>query len=280
MEGLVGELNLAAARLAREVADRVCRAHRSAALRGRRPRPHQSHRLALAAASTIRAFATSISISWWRPTARQPAALIEGGVDLLLIETIFDTLNAKAALFAVRGVHDEQLRCDLPIMISGTITDASGRTLSGQTVEAFWNSIRHAEPDRGRPELRARAKQLRPYVEELSRIADVGGLRLSECRTAERLRRVRRAGLRDRGAGARICRAAAWSTSSAAAAAPPPSTSPISARRWRVCRRACRRGCRRAAACRDWSRSTSGPTACSSMSASAPTSPARPSSAG
>src|SRR5690606_36620450 len=71
--------------------------------------------------------------------------LIEGGADLIMIETIFDTLNAKAAIFAVQGVFEE-VGFELPIMISGTITDASGRTLSGQTTEAFWNSVRHANP--------------------------------------------------------------------------------------------------------------------------------------
>ena len=72
-------------------------------------------------------------------------ALIEGGCDLIMVETVFDTLNAKAALFAVQSVFEE-LSLELPIMISGTITDASGRTLSGQTPEAFWNSVRHAKP--------------------------------------------------------------------------------------------------------------------------------------
>ncbi|MBR7559590.1 homocysteine S-methyltransferase family protein, partial [Mycobacterium tuberculosis] len=72
-------------------------------------------------------------------------ALIEGGADIILIETVFDTLNTKAAIFAVAGVF-ETIGFELPIMISGTITDASGRTLSGQTAEAFYNSIRHAKP--------------------------------------------------------------------------------------------------------------------------------------
>jgi len=98
-------------------------------------------------------------------------ALIEGGVDLILIETIFDTLNAKAAAFAVRQVFDE-LNLDLPIMISGTITDASGRTLSGQTVEAFWNSMRHIRPTTIGLNCALGGKQLRPYIDELSRIAD------------------------------------------------------------------------------------------------------------
>ncbi|MGH8189224.1 MAG: homocysteine S-methyltransferase family protein, partial [Steroidobacteraceae bacterium] len=99
-------------------------------------------------------------------------ALIEGGVDLLLIETIFDTLNAKAAIFAARRAIDEA-GVDLPIIVSGTITDASGRTLSGQTTEAFWNSIRHARPLAVGLNCALGAKQLRPYVEEMARIADV-----------------------------------------------------------------------------------------------------------
>ena len=99
-------------------------------------------------------------------------ALIEGGVDLLLIETIFDTLNAKAAVFAARQAVDES-GIDIPIVISGTITDASGRTLSGQTTEAFWNSMRHARPLAIGLNCALGAKQLRPYIEELSRIADV-----------------------------------------------------------------------------------------------------------
>ena len=99
-------------------------------------------------------------------------ALIEGGVDLLLIETIFDTLNAKAAIFAARQAVDES-GIDIPIIISGTITDASGRTLSGQTTEAFWNSVRHARPLAIGLNCALGAKQLRPYIEELSRIADV-----------------------------------------------------------------------------------------------------------
>src|SRR6185437_12826047 len=99
-------------------------------------------------------------------------ALVEGGVDLLLVETIFDTLNAKAALFAI-DEHFEESGVRLPIMISGTITDASGRTLSGQTVEAFWNSVRHARPLSVGLNCALGAKQLRPHVEELARIADV-----------------------------------------------------------------------------------------------------------
>ncbi|QIH09439.1 MULTISPECIES: methionine synthase [unclassified Pseudomonas] len=97
--------------------------------------------------------------------------LIEGGADLILIETIFDTLNAKAAIFAVQQVFEED-DVELPIMISGTITDASGRTLSGQTTEAFWNSVRHANPISVGLNCALGAKDLRPYLEELSTKAD------------------------------------------------------------------------------------------------------------
>ncbi|MDQ3911070.1 MAG: homocysteine S-methyltransferase family protein, partial [Actinomycetota bacterium] len=97
--------------------------------------------------------------------------LVEGGVDLLLIETIFDTLNAKAAIFGVKEyLEDEGI--DVPIMISGTITDASGRTLSGQVTEAFWNSVRHAEPISVGLNCALGSKELRQYIEELSSIAD------------------------------------------------------------------------------------------------------------
>ncbi len=97
--------------------------------------------------------------------------LIEGGSDLILIETIFDTLNAKAAIFAVQEVFEE-IGFELPIMISGTITDASGRTLSGQTTEAFWNSVRHAKPISVGLNCALGAKELRPYLEELSNKAE------------------------------------------------------------------------------------------------------------
>jgi 5-methyltetrahydrofolate--homocysteine methyltransferase len=103
----------------------------------------------------------------------QTAALIEGGVDLLLVETIFDTLNCKAALFAIDKFWDEHPdTARLPLMISGTVTDASGRILSGQTVPAFWNSVRHAKPLTVGLNCALGAALMRPYAEELSRIAD------------------------------------------------------------------------------------------------------------
>jgi 5-methyltetrahydrofolate--homocysteine methyltransferase len=97
--------------------------------------------------------------------------LLEGGVDLVLVETVFDTLNAKAALFAIEGAFAER-RARLPVIVSGTITDASGRTLSGQTAQAFYNSIRHARPLAVGLNCALGARELRPYVEELSRIAE------------------------------------------------------------------------------------------------------------
>ena len=145
MQHLVPELNKTAAKIAREAADEFT------AKTPEKPR---------FVAGVIGPTSRTCSLS---PDVNDPAfrnitfdelvlnyreatlALIEGGVDILLIETIFDTLNAKAAIFAVTGVFDD-IGFELPIMISGTITDASGRTLSGQTAEAFYNSIRHAKP--------------------------------------------------------------------------------------------------------------------------------------
>jgi len=101
----------------------------------------------------------------------QAKGLIDGGVDLFLIETVFDTLNCKAAIFAVRQLLDDY-KIDLPLFVSGTITDASGRTLSGQTVEAFWNSIRHANLTAIGLNCALGAKQIRPWLNDLSNIAD------------------------------------------------------------------------------------------------------------
>ncbi len=99
------------------------------------------------------------------------AALVEGGVDLLLVETVFDTLNAKAALFAIDAYFEEH-GTRLPLIVSGTITDASGRTLSGQTTEAFWNSVRHARPLAVGLNCALGAALMRPYIEEIARVAD------------------------------------------------------------------------------------------------------------
>jgi 5-methyltetrahydrofolate--homocysteine methyltransferase len=170
MEGLVAELNLSAARLARSVADEF-------AARDGRPRFVAG---ALGPTNRTASLSPNVNdpaqrnITWDQLVAtygEATRALIEGGVDLILVETIFDTLNAKAALFAVRAVLDE-LGLDLPVMVSGTITDASGRTLSGQTAEAFWHSVRHARPEVIGFNCALGARQLRPHIEELARIAD------------------------------------------------------------------------------------------------------------
>ncbi|WP_061288624.1 methionine synthase [Azotobacter vinelandii] len=171
MEELVYELNVEGARLARQVADA------KSAENPARPR---------FVAGVIGPTSRTCSIS---PDVNNPGyrnvtfdelvdnyteatrGLIEGGADLILIETIFDTLNAKAAIYAVQQVFEED-GVSLPIMISGTITDASGRTLSGQTTEAFWNSVRHAEPISVGLNCALGAKDLRPYLEELATKAD------------------------------------------------------------------------------------------------------------
>jgi 5-methyltetrahydrofolate--homocysteine methyltransferase len=114
------------------------------------------------------------AVTWHQVTeayTEQALALMEGGVDALLVETIFDTLNAKAALFAVEGVF-EQLGRRVPVMVSVTITDASGRTLSGQTLGAFYDSIRHAKPFSVGINCALGGKEMRPYMQELSRIAE------------------------------------------------------------------------------------------------------------
>jgi 5-methyltetrahydrofolate--homocysteine methyltransferase len=170
MESIVGELNRSAARLAREVADEV----------GAETGTRRFVAGALGPTSRTASLSPDVNDPGFRNVnfdqlvqsyAKAARALIEGGVDILLVETIFDTLNAKAALFAVRQVLDE-LELDLPLMVSGTITDASGRTLSGQTTEAFWNSLRHAKPAVVGLNCALGGAQLRPYIEEFARIAE------------------------------------------------------------------------------------------------------------
>jgi len=114
------------------------------------------------------------AVNWDQVVAaylEQARALVAGGVDVLLVETIFDTLNAKAAVFALNQLFDE-LGAHLPVMISVTITDASGRTLSGQTVSAFYNSIRHAHPLSIGINCALGGAQMRPYIEELAGLAE------------------------------------------------------------------------------------------------------------
>lgn len=121
--------------------------------------------------------------------AEATRGLIKGGSDLIMIETIFDTLNAKAAAFAIAQVFEE-LSVELPIMISGTITDASGRTLSGQTTEAFYNSLRHAKPISFGLNCALGPKELRPLCG--SDVENLGNLcvRTPQCRLAECLWRL------------------------------------------------------------------------------------------
>lgn len=101
----------------------------------------------------------------------QVTGLVDGGVDIILIETIFDTLNAKAAIYATKKYFQDTKKPELPIMISGTITDASGRTLSGQTLEAFYTSVAHARPLSIGLNCALGAAEMRPHIEELSQIA-------------------------------------------------------------------------------------------------------------
>ncbi len=170
LEGIVCELNLEAAKLAREEAD-------AAASRSGQPKwvagvLGPTNRTASLSPDVNDPGFRNIDFDQLVATYHESAvALLEGGADLLMVETIFDTLNAKAALFAIDRVQAERSE-RVPVMISGTITDASGRTLSGQTTEAFWNSVRHAEPLLIGLNCALGAAELRQYVHELARIAD------------------------------------------------------------------------------------------------------------
>jgi 5-methyltetrahydrofolate--homocysteine methyltransferase len=170
LESIVAELNLAAARLAREAADSFSTPAKPRFVAG--VLGPMNRTLSLSPDVNDPGF-RAVSFDQVKDAYKVAVrALVEGGVDIVMVETIFDTLNAKAALFAIDEYFDEA-GVRLPIMISGTITDASGRTLSGQTAEAFWNSVRHAKPLSIGFNCALGAKQLRPHVEELSRIADV-----------------------------------------------------------------------------------------------------------
>ncbi len=169
MESLVPELNREAARLAREAADQYSTPDRPRFVAG-----------VLGPTNRTASLSPDVNNPGFRNIhfddlvaayTEATQALVEGGVDILLVETIFDTLNAKAALFAIQQFFDDS-GIRLPVMISGTITDASGRTLSGQTTEAFWNSLSHIRPLSFGLNCALGATQLRPYVAELARIAD------------------------------------------------------------------------------------------------------------
>lgn len=170
LQSAVRDINLAAARIAREAAD-------AAEVRDGKPR---------LVAGAIGPTSKTLSLS---PDVNDPAfrevdfpqvaesyreqaeALIDGGADLILIETIFDTLNAKAALWGVWEAYDKT-GVELPIWLSGTITDRSGRTLSGQTTEAFWNAVRHARPWAVGLNCALGPAELRPFLAEMARVAD------------------------------------------------------------------------------------------------------------
>jgi len=171
LEAKVRDINFAAARIARERADAWTA-----------KTPHKPRFVAGALGPTNRTATISPdvndpgfrNVSFDELVAAYGEAidgLVAGGADLLLVETVFDTLNAKAALFAIDQSF-ERVGVRLPIIVSGTITDASGRTLSGQTTEAFWNSVRHARPLAVGLNCALGAALMRPYIEELSRVAD------------------------------------------------------------------------------------------------------------
>jgi len=171
LQGLVYELNYEAARLARSVADEY------EAKDPARPRfvagaMGPTNRTASISPDVNDPGFRNVTFDELATAYREAAqALIDGGVDLLLLETIFDTLNAKAAIFAIEEIFEAR-GTRLPVMISGTITDASGRTLSGQTPEAFWNSVRHARPFSIGLNCALGAKLMRPYIEEIAQVAD------------------------------------------------------------------------------------------------------------
>ncbi|NUN67563.1 5-methyltetrahydrofolate--homocysteine methyltransferase [Pseudanabaena biceps] len=171
LESAVWDLNFEGARIAREVADRWTEKE-----------PHKPRFVAGSIGPTNRTLSISPDVNdpGYRAVTfdevydayrEQARALHEGGVDIFLVETIFDTLNAKAAIKAILDLQDEGYE-PLPLWISGTITDRSGRTLSGQTAEAFWHSVRHAKPFAIGLNCALGADLMRPYIAELSRIAD------------------------------------------------------------------------------------------------------------
>jgi 5-methyltetrahydrofolate--homocysteine methyltransferase len=168
MEDLVPEMNASAARLAREAAEAAATPERPRWVAG-----------ALGPTNRTASISPDVNDPGFRNITfdelaeaygEAARALIEGGVDLLLVETIFDTLNAKAALYAIDALRDEMEVP--PVMISGTITDRSGRTLTGQTPEAFWTSVSHARPFSVGLNCALGAGEMRPHIRALSDIAD------------------------------------------------------------------------------------------------------------
>ena len=168
MAELAVEMNLASARLARAACDKFSTPQKPRFVVGALgPTP----KTASISPDVNDPAARNITFEQLRATYHaQALALIQGGSDVLLVETIFDTLNAKAALFAIDEVF-EQTGENLPLIISGTVTDASGRILSGQTVTAFWYSVRHARPLAIGLNCALGAALMRPYIQELNRVA-------------------------------------------------------------------------------------------------------------
>ena len=167
MEFLVSELNETSARIARKVADEFT---------AKNPSKRRFVAGSIGPTNKTASLSPDVNQPGFRSITfeelvsaykEQALALAKGGVDLFLVETVFDTLNCKAAIYAIMEVKDE-IESDIPIMISGTITDASGRTLSGQTVEAFWYSVSHANPLSIGLNCALGADQMRPYVKDLS----------------------------------------------------------------------------------------------------------------
>ena len=171
MQSLAYELNVASARCAREAAD---------AYTAKDPTRPRFVAGAIGPLNKTLSLSPDVNNPGFRAVTfdevaaaytEQIKALVDGGVDILLIETIFDTLNAKAGIYAIKKYFRENKLAELPIMISGTITDASGRTLSGQTLEAFYVSVMHANPISIGLNCALGASEMRPHIEELSQIA-------------------------------------------------------------------------------------------------------------
>lgn len=175
MSDLAYEINMAAAKCARAAVDKFRQKHPERAVEGG---PYVAG--AIGPMNKTLSLSPDVNNPGFRGISfdevaaayyEQVKALVDGGVDLLLVETIFDTLNAKAAIFAIKKYFRDHKLPELPLMISGTITDASGRTLSGQTLEAFYTSIEHAKPLSIGLNCALGANQMRAHIEELSQIA-------------------------------------------------------------------------------------------------------------
>ena len=168
MADLAYEMNVASARIARAACDKFSTPDKPRFVAGALgPTP----KTASISPDVNDAGARNVTFEQLRAAYyEQTKGLVEGGADVLLVETIFDTLNAKAALFAIEQYFDDSGEC-LPVLISGTVTDASGRILSGQTVTAFWASVRHVQPLAVGLNCALGATLMRPYIQELAKVA-------------------------------------------------------------------------------------------------------------